>query len=80
MVQSKKLIALTTLYAVLAFILVSLDTTYSITNSIFGNLVGSTSSQPYGRGLSLNNRGFLLHIVVFALLIALPMFMCSQTA
>ena len=78
MIQSKKTIAITTLYAVLAFVLVSLDTTYSLTQSIFGNLVGASSTNPYGRGQSLNNRGFLLHIVVFALLIAVPMFMCNS--
>jgi hypothetical protein len=52
-------------------ILVSLDGTYTITGSIFG---GDSS---YGTGMSLKNKGFYIHIIVFALLMALPMLMCK---
>jgi len=75
MAQSSKLIIFSTIYAVLAMILVSLDGTYSITKTIFGNIVGNDN---YGIGMSLNNKGFYLHILVFALLIALPMLLCKS--
>jgi len=74
MSHNYKLILFSTLYTVLAMVLVSLDVTYGVTQSIFGNLVGPGD---YGTGISLKSKGFYLHILVFALLIALPMLMCK---
>ena len=74
MSQSYKLILFSTVYTVLAFVLVSLDATYNITRTIFGGMVPGD----YGTGISLNSKGFYIHILVFALLIALPMLMCKS--
>ena len=60
------------LYAVLAMVLVSLTNTYNITYNLFGKLLGSGSQASYGTGNTFKNPGFLLHIVVFAILIAIP--------
>ena len=68
-----KLIALSTLYVVLAFILVSLKGTYSLTKKLFG---GKSTDWPTGN--DIKSAGFLLHVVVFALLVALPMFFCKN--
>ena len=73
MAQTYQLILLSTLYSVLAMFLVSLDATYNITYTLFGNLVGATDQASYGTGMSIKQKGFLLHLVVFALLIAIPM-------
>lgn len=74
MTQSYQLIIFSTLYTVLAMVLVSLDGTYGITHALFGNLTGDN----YGTGISLKNKGFYIHIFVFAVLIALPMLMCKS--
>ena len=58
---------------VLVFVLVSLDLTYGVTYSIFGKLLGASSQAAYGTGMAFSNTGFLLHVVVFAALIALLM-------
>ena len=76
MSQSYTLIVLSTFYTVLAMILVSLDGTYNITHAFFGNILNS-EQKDYGVGMSLNNTGFLIHIVLFGVLIALPMLMCK---
>jgi len=68
----KKDMLLGVLYAVLAMVLVSLNNTYSITYNLFGKLLGSSSQDSYGKGNTFKNPGFLLHIVVFAILIAIP--------
>jgi len=75
MSQSYQLIIYSTLYTVLAMILVSLDGTYNITNALFGNLTGGDD---YGKGISLKSKGFYIHTFIFALLIALPMLMCKS--
>ena len=75
MSQSYTLIVFSTIYTVLAMILVSLDGTYNITNSLFGNFVGNDN---YGTGISLNSKGFYIHIIIFSLLIVLPMLMCKS--
>jgi hypothetical protein len=59
-------------------VLVSIDGTYNITHALFGNLIGVPDQKEYSTGLSLKNKGFLIHVVVFALLIALPMLMCKS--
>jgi hypothetical protein len=72
MAQSYKLIVLSTLYTVLVMILVSLDGTYNVTHFILGG------GDDYGVGMSLRSRGFYVHIILFAILIALPMLMCKS--
>ena len=62
------------IYTVLLFVFVSLDGTYNITHALFGNLTGDD----YGNGVSLKSKGFYIHVVVFAVLIALPMLMCKS--
>jgi predicted transporter len=62
------------LYSVLVFVIVSLDKTYSITNKFLGKLVGASDKISYGSGNSFGNKGFLLHILVYALLIGAPMY------
>ena len=72
--QSIKLIIFSTLYTVLVMVLVSLDGTYNITHSLFGN--GNQNS--YGMGMNLKNRGFYIHIFLFTILIITPMVMCKS--
>jgi len=74
MAQSYQLIIYSTVYTVLAMILVSLDGTYGITQALFGNLTGGD----YGTGISLKSKGFYIHVFIFAVLIALPMLMCKS--
>jgi len=52
--------------------------TYGITYKIFGKLLGSTSQISYGDGMNFAQPGFLLHIIVFALLIFIPMYFYKQ--
>ena len=59
------------LYIVLAMMLVSLDGTYNITHKLFGNILGQPDQINYGVGMKCTNRGFLLHMLVFAALISL---------
>lgn len=59
---------------VLIFIIVSLDLTYDITYPIFGKLLGSSDKIDFGTGMTIKNRGFILHVVVFAALVALVMY------
>ena len=73
-----KMLLLSVLYVALAMILVSLNGTYKITYSIFGSLLGAKDLSSYGTGMSFKQPGFLLHIVVFAALVAVPMFMCKK--
>jgi hypothetical protein len=65
---------LCTLYAVVVMVIVSLSLTYNITYKLFGKMLGSMGQMSYGTGMSFNQPGFLLHIVVFALLIYVPMY------
>ena len=70
-----KLIFLSTLYVVLAFVLVSLKGTYSLTKKIFAS---KSATDSWGPGFDPSNKGFIVHAVVFALLVALPMFFCKS--
>ena len=63
---------MTTLYLTLVFILVSLDSVYNITHNIFGTMTSSDQTS-YGVGMNFNEPGFIIHIIVFALLVVLPM-------
>jgi hypothetical protein len=57
-----------TLIAVVLFIVVGLSTTYGITEGVLGPVVGQKGSE-YGIGNTFNNRGFLLHALVFGLIL-----------
>ena len=59
----------------LVFVIVSLNQTYDITRSTLklGNLVKQEDSSSYGTGNTFSNYGFVLHIVVFALIVYLLM-------
>ena len=73
-----KMLLLSVLYVVLAMVLVSLTGTYKLTYGIFGKMLGANSQADYGMGLVLKKPGVILHIVVFALLVAIPMFLCKK--
>ena len=55
------------LIATALFIVISLGLTYSTTQKVFGSIVGQTDVK-YGSGNGFSNRGFLLHAVVFGVL------------
>ncbi len=76
--QTPKIIILSTIYTVLLMILISLDGTYNITYSLFGNLLNSKSQNNYGLGMNLKSKGFILHTVLFAILIIVPMLFCKS--
>ena len=59
-------------------IIVSLSMTYDVTYKLFGSILGSTNQTSYGHGMNFNQRGFLLHIIVFALLIFVPMYFIKK--
>ena len=62
-----------TLYLTVLFILVSLKGVYELTYKWFGKMAGSNNQIEYGSGMMLSNRGLIIHAVVFALLVFLPM-------
>lgn len=53
-------------------VIFSLNETYSITYKLFSELLGNVSLEDYSVGLKLNSPGFLIHLTLFSLLIALP--------
>ena len=60
--------ALCVLYLVLAFVLVSMSGTYTLTGKLFGKSLG-----PWPVGMDIKQPGFWVHVVVFALLVILPL-------
>jgi hypothetical protein len=71
------LLILSALYSVLIMVLVSLDTTYNITHSLMGS---SEKQNEYGSGMNFKNKGFILHILIFTLLILAPnLMMCTSS-
>ena len=52
--------------ATVIFMLVSLNPTYTATSGILGPLVGQTGAD-YGDGNRLTQRGFLIHSLIFFL-------------
>jgi len=74
--QDPKHALLWTVYLVLAFVLVSMSGTYKITGSIFGKIIPG----PWPVGMDIKQPGFLLHVLVFALLVAVPLFLCKMKA
>jgi len=58
-------------------IIVSLDGTYNLTHTLFGNFLGNPSQHDYGRGTSLTSAGFIIHLIIFSILIITPMLICS---
>jgi hypothetical protein len=75
---TNNMIMLSTLYIVLAMVLVSLDGTYNLTYNVLKIFGFKTKQEKYGIGMKLNQTGFLLHIVVFAVLVAVPMVLCKN--
>ena len=63
---------LCTLYTVIVMIIVSLSLTYNITYKFFGDFVDKTTQESYGTGMDFKQPGFLIHIIVFAILIFIP--------
>ena len=53
------------------FYVVGYQHTYEQTNNLFGKLVKQESQTAYGKGLTINNRGFLIHSLVVAVLMYL---------
>ena len=68
------------IYIILAFILVSLDGTYNITYRLLKMLGLNVDQEKYGYGMSLSQSGFLLHIIVFGLLLCIPKMMCKDSS
>ena len=54
------------LISTVIFLIVGMSATYNTTQGIFGSLVGQTGGD-YGSGNGFSNRGFLLHALVFYL-------------
>jgi hypothetical protein len=71
------LITLSVVYTVLVLIVVSLDGTYNITHTLFGGFIGNPSQTEYGTGVKLISPGFIIHTLIFTLLILMPMLTCS---
>jgi phosphate starvation-inducible membrane PsiE len=63
------------IYLVLAMVLVSLKPTYSLTKKVFGT---KSDEQEYGVGEKFTRMGFLVHIVVFALLASIPFYFIAE--
>jgi hypothetical protein len=66
MFDIKKLLII--LYITLVMILVSLDGTYNITYTLFGH----GGQKKYGIGMKINNPGFIISIILFAVLVSVP--------
>lgn len=54
------------LIATAIFLIVGMSATYTATSGIMGSLVGQTGAD-YGVGNALDNRGFLMHALIFYL-------------
>jgi hypothetical protein len=63
------------LYLVLAMVIVSLKPTFNLTKKVFGS---GKSEDEYGAGEDFGQMGFILHILVFALLAAVPFFFIKE--
>ena len=55
------------LFSTLLFVLVGYSVTYNTTEGIFGGIVGQ-SGAAYGVGNTFSNYGFILHAIVFYVL------------
>ena len=76
--QTKQIILLSTIYTVLLMLLLSLDGTYTITHTLFGSFIGNPSQETYGTGMRLKSPGFIIHLIIFAILLISPMLMCNE--
>jgi hypothetical protein len=74
----QKLIILTTVYVLILMVLLSLDGTYTLTHTILGRFIGSPSQEKYGTGMKLNSPGFIIHLILFAVFLIIPMMMYNQ--
>ena len=70
--QAKMLLIL---YLVLAMVLVGLDNTYNLTQKVFGQ---GEDDETYGSGNQLTDKGFVIHIIVFAALAAVPFYFVDE--
>ena len=50
----------------------------SVTYNVLKSLGLKMDQAEYGTGMKLSQKGFLLHIVVFAVLVAVPMMLCKS--
>jgi hypothetical protein len=62
---------LTIFYIILVMVLISLNETYSITRKIF---YPELSEESYSTGMDIKSPGFLIHLILFSLLVSLPVF------
>ena len=62
-------------YLVLSMVIVNLKPTYKLTKKVFGS---NSTEDDYGVGQEFSQMGFILHIVVFALLAAIPFFFIKE--
>ena len=76
--MADNMLILSILYIVLAMILVSLSGTYNFTYKLLHTMFGVPDQATWGTGSSLTSVGFMVHVIVFALLIAVPMFMAKK--
>ena len=74
----QNLIILTTAYVLILMVILSLDGTYTLTHTIFGGLVGAPSQEKYGTGMRLNSPGFIIHLILFAVFLIIPMMMYNR--
>ena len=76
--QSKQMIILSVVYTVGVMILLSLDGTYNLTHTLFGNFIGNPNQTDYGTGMKLSSPGFIIHLILFVGFIVAPMLMYNQ--
>jgi len=59
------------LVATVLFAVFSYTYTYSMTNKVFGSMVGQDDQPSYGSGFTYKNYGYLIHLVVFGVVLYL---------
>ena len=52
-------------------VILSMNETYSFTHKIFKQ---TETQEEYSKGMEINSRGFLIHLVIFIILISFPVF------
>jgi hypothetical protein len=62
---------LTVIYIILVMVILSMNETYSFTHKIFKQ---TETQEEYSKGMEINSRGFLIHLVIFIILISFPVF------
>ena len=59
------------LASVLVFIVIGYGATYDATRGVFGKLVSQTDAGSYGQGNTFKQRGFIIHALVFGVIMYL---------